>query len=131
MDLKELQELYKDDRFATGAGCRIVEANEEKTVCEMEITDALLNARGGVMGGAIFTLADFAFAVASNYSGIPSVTIECNIRYFAATKGNKLIAVCKADKEGNTLGHYTVEITDNLGKTIADYTAIAFHLNKN
>ena len=130
MSLTELQELFKDDRFATGAGCRIVEANEEKTVCEMEITDNHLNARGGVMGGAIFTLADFAFAVASNRFGVPSVTIESNIRYFSAAKGNKLIAVCKADKEGNTLGHYTVEITDNLGKAIASCTAIAFHQNK-
>lgn len=130
MDLNKLQELYKNDRFATNAGCVIVEATEEKTICEMQITDNLLNAHGSVMGGAIFTLADFAFAIASNYAGVPSVAIECNIRFYAATKGKKLIAICRTDKDGKTLGHYTVEICDDLGKKIAGYTAIAFHNNK-
>lgn len=104
MDLKELQELYKDDRFATGAGCKIVEANEERTVCDMEITEALLNARGGVMGGAIFTLADFAFAVASNYSGVPSVTVECNIRYFPPRRGISLQPYARQTKKAIPLG---------------------------
>lgn len=129
MDLSELRTLYKDDRFATNAGCIIIEANDEKTVCEMPITDSDLNAHGGVMGGAIFTLADFAFAVASNLTGARSVAIECNIRFYAAAKGDKLIATCTTDKEGRTLGHYTVEITDNLGNKVAGYTAIAFHKN--
>lgn len=127
---ERLKEEYKNDKFATNAGCVITEASEERVVCEMPITADVLNAHGGVMGGAIFTLADFAFAVASNYSGVPSVAIECNIRYYSATRGTKLIAICTTDKEGRTLGHYTVEITDDLGKKIAGYTAIAFHQGK-
>ncbi len=128
-DIKTLREIYKNDRFATEAGCVILSAHADKVVCEMPIKDGLLNAHGGVMGGAIFTLADFAFAIASNYAGIPSVAIECNIRFYAATKGSKLIATCTTDKDGRALGHYTVEITDDLGKKIAGYTAIAFHKN--
>lgn len=127
--LQRLKEEYKNDRFATNAGCKIVEASGDKVVCEMPLCDNLLNAHGQVMGGAIFTLADFAFAVASNYSGVPSVAIECNIRYYSNSKGTKLIATCRKDKEGHTLGHYTVEITDDFGKKIAGYTAIAFHKN--
>ncbi|MDD4688649.1 MAG: PaaI family thioesterase [Eubacteriales bacterium] len=127
--LKRLQEEYKNDRFATNAGCVFVEASADKVVCEMPICENLLNAHGGVMGGAIFTLADLAFAVASNLAGIPSVAIECNIRFYSATKGEKLIATCIKDKEGHNLGHYTVEIKDDLDKKIAGYTAIAFHKN--
>ncbi|MDO4608478.1 MAG: PaaI family thioesterase [Clostridia bacterium] len=129
MQLKELQELYKNDRFATNAGCKIVEADSDKVICEMEITENLLNAHGSVMGGAMFTLADLAFAVTSNLNGIPSVAIESNIRFYSATKGTKLIATCKTDKDGRNLGHYTVEIKDDLGKKIAGYTAVAFHKN--
>ena len=127
MNLKELQEQYKNDKFAANAGCKIVCADSEKIICEMPITDELLNALGGVMGGAIFTLADLAFAVASNLNGVPSVAIESNIRFYSATKGTKLIATCKTDKDGKRLGHYTVEIKDDLGESIAGYTAIAFH----
>lgn len=129
MKLEELQKLYKNDRFATNAGCKIVLADTDKVICEMPITQGVLNALGGVMGGAIFTLADLAFAVASNLNGVPSVAIESNIRFYAATKGTKLIATCKTDKDGRNLGHYTVEITDDLGKKIAGYTAVAFHKN--
>ncbi len=129
MELKELRELYKNDRFATNAGCKIIEADSDKVVCEMEISEKLLNAHGSVMGGAIFTLADFAFAVASNLNGVPSVAVESDIRFYSATKGKKLIATCKTDKDGRTLGHYTVEIKDDLDKKIAGYTAVAFHKN--
>lgn len=129
MELTQLQKIYKNDRFATSAGCKIIEADNDKVICEMPICDDLLNAYGAVMGGAIFTLADFAFAVASNLSGVPSVAIESNIRFYATTKGTKLIAKCTTDKEGRNLGHYTVEVKDDLGKKIAGYTAVAFHKN--
>ncbi len=129
MELKTLQELYKNDRFATNAGCRIVEADNDKVVCEMEINEELLNAHGSVMGGAIFTLADLSFAVASNLNQVPSVAIESNIRFYSATKGKKLIATCRTDKDGRNLGHYTVEIKDDLDQKIAGYTAVAFHKN--
>ncbi|MBE7047842.1 MAG: PaaI family thioesterase [Ruminococcaceae bacterium] len=127
MNLEDLRKTYEKDRFATHAGCQIIEADKDKVICEMPLCDDLRNAHGGIMGGAIFTLADFAFAVASNLEGVPSVVIECNIRYYAATKGEKLIAICTTDREGHTLGHYTVEIKDDLDKKIAGYTAIAYH----
>lgn len=129
MELLELQKLYGNDRFATNAGCRIIKAESDMVICELAVSDGLLNAHGSVMGGAIFTLADFAFAVASNLGGVPSVAIESNIRFYAATKGTKLIAKCTTDKDGRRLGHYTVEVTDDLGKKIAGYTAVAFHKN--
>ncbi len=128
--LEHLQKEYENDRFATNAGCRIIEASQDKVVCEMPVCDALLNAHGGVMGGAIFTLADFAFAVAANLGGVPSVAIECNIRYFAKVKGAKLFATCQADKEGKTIGHYTVTVTDDTGRKVAGYTAVAFRSHK-
>lgn len=128
-DIKILREIYKNDRFATEAGCTIVSADADKVVCEMPIKEGVLNAHGGVMGGAIFTLADFTFAIASNYAGVPTVAVECNIRYYAATKGTKLIATCTADRDGRTLGHYTVAVSDDLGKKIAGFTAVAFHKN--
>lgn len=56
-----------------------------------------LNAYGGVMGGVIFTLADFAFAVLSNQLHRPTVAQQVNINYLNALKAKKLFAraVCK------------------------------------
>lgn len=129
MELEALREQYRKDQFATRAGCAIVEASDRRVVCEMPVWEGVLNAHGGVMGGAIFTLADFAFAVACNFGGVPSVAIESNIRFYSATKGSKLIATCIPDKDGYRLGHYTVTITDDLGAKIAGLTAIAYHKN--
>ena len=89
----------------------------------MKLTEIHRNATGNVMGGAIFTLADFALAIACNIGEPPSVSVSNTIEYFSATKGEKLIATCDVDKSGRRLGFYTVEITDNTGRRIAKMCA--------
>ena len=110
--LEEVASYFANDQFATrAAGCTVVEASRGHAVCEMKLTEIHRNATGNVMGGAIFTLADFALAIA------------CNIEYFSATKGEKLIATCDVDKSGRRLGFYTIEITDDTGRRIAKMCA--------
>ena len=54
----------------------------------MEISDIHLNSIGTVHGGALFTLADFTFALAANSHGIVTVAINANISYLkAVTEG--------------------------------------------
>lgn len=94
----------------------------------MKIEPHVLNARGSVMGGAIFTLADFTMAVAANLDNRPTVSVDCAIRFLSSSKGTKLIATCDLDKNGKSLAFYTVAITDDLGKKIALFTATASHV---
>ena len=66
--VNEANAVFANDRFATKlCGANIESVTENEVVCSMEITEDHLNAVGTVMGGAIFTLADFTFAVASNF----------------------------------------------------------------
>ena len=65
--LEEARAFFAGDRFATENGAVIDEIGEHYAICSMEITPHHLNAAGRVMGGAVFMLADFAFAVASNF----------------------------------------------------------------
>ena len=102
--LEELNDFFGHDRFAEHAGCRIVEGSRDHAVCELDIQDHHRNALGNVMGGAIFTLADFALAIASNTGGNPSVSVSSTIEYLSASKGTRLIATCTADKSGRRLG---------------------------
>ena len=62
----ELVEFFSKDKFATGNGMYIVSVTEGDASCALDITGEHLNAVGAVQGGAVFTLADFAFAVATN-----------------------------------------------------------------
>ena len=122
--LEEVASYFANDQFATrAAGCTVVEASRGHAVCEMKLTEIHRNATGNVMGGAIFTLADFALAIACNIGEPPSVSVSNTIEYFSATKGEKLIATCDVDKSGRRLGFYTVEITDDTGRRIAKMCA--------
>ena len=105
--LEEVASYFANDQFATrAAGCTVVEASRGHAVCEMKLTEIHRNATGNVMGGAIFTLADFALAIACNIGEPPSVSVSNTIEYFSATKGEKLIATCDVDKSGRRLGFY-------------------------
>ena len=92
----------------------------------MAIEDYHRNALGNVMGGAVFTLADFALAVASNTGQAPSVSVSSTIDFMSASKGARLIATCDADKSGRRLGFYTTDVADDTGRRIARVTATVF-----
>ena len=128
--IEEVRELFGNDRFATEAcGCRVLEASRGHAVCAFDIAPIHLNAMGNVMGGAIFTLADFALAIACNMGEEPTVAVNNTIEYLNSTKGSMLIATCDADKSGRNLGFYTVEVKDDLDTPVAKMTATCFRRN--
>ncbi|MGI6104861.1 MAG: PaaI family thioesterase [Raoultibacter sp.] len=123
----EIVDYFQGDRFATeAAGCKIVEASYGRAVCEMEITPKHFNANGQVMGGALFTLADYALAIVCNVGEAPTVGISNTIEFYNTAKGKKLIAECVTDKSGRTIGFYTVMITDELGTQVAKLISSCF-----
>lgn len=125
--LQQIQAYFANDKFATqAAGCTIVEGSRGHAVCEMVLDDKHRNAQGGVMGGAIFTLADFCLAVACNIDEQPTVSVSNTIEFFSGAKGSKLIATCDADKSGRKLGFYTVDVADDTGRKVARMTATCF-----
>ncbi len=123
----QIKEYFSNDKFATqAAGCRIIEGSRGHAICEMELSPIHYNAAGGVMGGAIFTLADFCLAIACNIGEAPTVSVSNTIEYLSGTRGTKLIATCNADKSGRKLGFYTVDIADDTGRAIARMTATCY-----
>ena len=128
--IEEVRKLFGNDRFATEAcGCRVLEASRGHAVCAFDIAPIHLNAMGNVMGGAIFTLADFALAIACNMGEEPTVAVNNTIEYLNSTKGSTLIATCDADRSGRNLGFYTVEVKDDLDTPVAKMTATCFRRN--
>ena len=60
--IEDARGYFSCDRFATENGMTLDELDETHAVTSLTIDARHKNAYGGVMGGAIFTLADFAFA---------------------------------------------------------------------
>ncbi len=126
--LEEAREFFSKDQYAAISGIVLESFNDEEVIASMEIRDIHRNGLGGVMGGAIFTLGDFAFAVACNNNHCPSVAINVSINYLTTSKGSKLFAKSKCVRDGKTTGVYQIMITDDNGKEIALFTGTAYKL---
>ena len=126
--IEEVKAYFAEDRFAALAGIEIAEAKQGRAVCRMPLLPHHMNANHSPMGGAIFTLADFAFAVASNIGTGDNrvVSQHMSISFLSPAKGNTLIAVAKCLKAGRRTCLYEITVTDELGTMVAYTTANGF-----
>jgi acyl-CoA thioesterase len=107
---------------------KIEEIGENWSVCSMEISERHRNANHGVMGGAIFTLADLAFAAASNNVHVQTVAQQVSVNFLSGSRGTKLTAKAVCRKDGRTSAVYNVDVTDDLGRDIAELVFTGFKL---
>ena len=126
--LEEAREFFYKDKFAVETGVTLDELTEDKAICSLEITDIHKNAYGGVMGGVIFTLSDFAFAVLSNQLHQPTVAQQVSINYLSAPKGNKLTAEAYCRKNGRTSSIIIVDVSDDVGRDVGQFVGTGFKL---
>ena len=126
--VEEARPYFSDDRFATENGIRLDELDETHSVCSLEIGPRHQNAFGGVMGGAIFTLADFAFATLTNDREHITVAQQVSINYLSPVKGKRLTATATFKKDGRSSCVVNVDVTDDLGRDIAQFVGTGFKL---
>ena len=115
-----------NDRFALHNGIHLVSIGIGMAIAEMPVSDNHLNGVNIIQGGALFTLADFAFAAASNSHGRIAVATNATITFFKGVSSGKLTAIAQELNAGKTLSHYSVYIFDQEGAKIAYFTATAF-----
>lgn len=126
--LEEAREYFKGDRFAAESGVELTDLSDDRCVCRMRLREDHLNANGGVMGGAIFTLADFAFAVIANHIHMPTVAQQISINYLNAPKGKELIADARCRKSGRSSTIINVDIADETGRDVVQFIGTGFKL---
>lgn len=126
--LEEVRQIFSKDRFATENGAVIEEISELSATCSLVITDSHRNAMGAVMGGTYFMLADFAFAVASNWQEMNCVSLRSDICFLTNPKGSKLIAKAVCIKNGKTTALYRIDVTDELGNLTSTVTTTGYYL---
>lgn len=126
--LEELSRRFSRDLYATSlTGAEIREAGPARAVCALKLRNDHMNANGVPMGGVIFTLADFAFAVASNgFAEKITVSQHVSITFLAPAKGRELLAEARCLKAGRTTCLYEVDVRDELGTYVAHATVNGF-----
>ena len=127
-DIESAREFFYKDKFAVNTGITLDELTHDKAVCSLELTDDHKNAYGGVMGGVIFKLSDFAFAVLSNQIHQLTVAQQVSINYLSAPKGDKLIAEATCRKSGRTSSIIIVNVSDDAGRDVAQFVGTGFKL---
>lgn len=125
-NIEEARTYFVGDRFAVNAGVTIEELCENRSVCAMDITPDHRNAENGVMGGAIFTLIDLAFAAAANNVHRPTVAQQVSMNFLSGSRGHRLTATAKCRKDGRSSCVYQVDVTDDLGRDIAQAVVTGF-----
>jgi acyl-CoA thioesterase len=121
-----LQDFFDRDRFARRAGIALEEVGPGYARARMTITDDHKNGAGTVHGGAFFTLADFAFAVACNSHGTLAMAASAHISFLRSVTEGVLSAEAREISAGRKLGTYLVEIRDTDGEMVALFTGTAF-----
>ena len=128
--IDDAREYFSCDRFATDNGMTLDERDDVHAVCSLTISERHRNAFGGVMGGAIFTLADFAFAALTNDRERLTVAQQVGINYLSPPKGARLVAKATYRKDGRSSCVVNVDVSDDTGRDVAQFTGVGFKLAK-
>jgi acyl-CoA thioesterase len=108
------------DRFAVYNGLRLLELSPGRARVTMKIEDHHLNAMDGAHGGAVFSLADLAFAAASNSHGSTAMGVNASISYVrGAVSGDVLYADAEEVSRGRRLATYNVRVSNAAGECVA------------
>lgn len=115
---EEVRTFFKNDRYATDSGAVIEEVGEKYSKCSIVLNEMHRNAVGGVMGAVYYTLADFAFAVATNAEVPGTVSLDASMSFLRSCRGSKLICEAKCIRDGKSTCYFEMPITDEDGNLL-------------
>ncbi|HML05061.1 MAG TPA: hotdog fold thioesterase [Methanobacterium sp.] len=124
--MERIIDFFKRDKFAEYVGIELLEIKKGMAKTKMEINENHLNGIGTIHGGALFTLADFTFAVAANSYGNVTVAINANISFMKAAESGVLFAEAREISRNPKISTYTIDITDECGELIAIFQGMAY-----
>lgn len=124
--MDKIRQFFKKDRFAAHNDITLLEIRPGYAKAELIISDKHLNGVDITHGGAIFTLADLAFAVASNSHGSVAVGVSATISYLKATNRGTLTAEAREVALNPKLATYSVEVRDCSNDLVAIFQGTVY-----
>jgi acyl-CoA thioesterase len=122
----DMQWFLERDAFARLCGIRLIEAAPGYAKTAMDLTDDLKNGAGIAHGGAVFTLADLAFAVASNSHGRLSLAVSASIAYVRPGTGATLFAEAREISLASRMATYAITISNDADQVIASFQGTVY-----
>lgn len=126
-----LERLNNGDRFASSIGAHLTEVKEGSAKAQLTVEERHLNGGGVCQGGAIYTLADLAFAAVTNSHSILSLGISNTITFLkSAQLGDTITAECTELLNHHKLPYCDIKITNQHGELLAVMTGLAYRMKK-
>jgi acyl-CoA thioesterase len=127
----ELRERIAADPYCERLGIDLVDLSAGEAVTELTVTEDLVNFHGTPHGGAVYSLADAAFAAASNSHGTTAVALETNVSYLEAVDvGTTMRATAEETHLSRRTAEYRVTITDDRDERVATFRGRVYRIDE-
>ena len=131
MDTCIKSHIEQYDTFAKHLGIRIELAEPGHGMASLPFDERHKNGVGIAHGGALFALADIAFAAASNAcQGGAMLNVTSSIAYMKPGKKGPITAEATEESSGAHLGTYRVDIRDGEGTLVAVATITGYRTER-
>ncbi|MBN1183000.1 MAG: PaaI family thioesterase [Bacteroidales bacterium] len=120
------KKYFSGDRFAGENGIILDECRPGYAKVRVIVDKRHLNGAGVLHGGLIFTLADFAFAAATNSYGNIALSINASINYFDKCNQGVIIAEAKEIARSNKLITCDITVEQEGGPLLANFKGTAY-----
>ena len=118
--------MLKDDHTTKGMGMSVETVGPGMATLSMVVRKDHLNGHGSCHGGAIFTLADSAFAFACNSHNMVTVAQHCSVTFLApGREGERLTATAREVTLAGRSGIYDVTVSRDDGVAIAEFRGLS------
>lgn len=121
-----IQDFLQGDKFALLAGVELLDVGNGYAKARMEVKPEHLNGGGVCQGGALFTLADLAFAAATNSHARLTFSIDSSIHFFRSVSEGMLYAEAHEVFNHKRLANCEVRITTETGELIATFNGTGY-----
>ncbi|MFH1241072.1 MAG: PaaI family thioesterase [Pseudomonadota bacterium] len=127
--ISELRAKAEGEQIASFLKMRLLELSTGYAKVAMNLGPQYTNFTGMIFGGIIMSLADHAFAYATNSVVTPNVASQFNIHFVAGAGINdELIAECRVVKSGRRVCISEMTVNNQEGKLIAKATGTTIPL---
>ena len=125
-DLEAIKHHFENDGFAAESGMRLVELRPGFAKTSLQVEQRHMNNVGMVHGGAIFTLAAFAFGAAAKTGGKVAVGVNTSLSFLQSSRSGTLYAEATEISRSRKLSVCTVRVTNDAGELVALFQGTAY-----
>jgi acyl-CoA thioesterase len=124
---EEIQSSFDADAYAEAQGFALGDITDETVSVTMVVREDHLNFHEVLHGGALFSLADCAFSLASNAHGDTAMAIDTHLALTAPARlSDTLTATAVELTRGRALATYRVDVIRDDDRTVGLFTGTVF-----